>query len=175
MPIYTGSCQEFGQGFTGMCDTAVPMINTKNLSNSPHFGLTIDPSTNHGIGENTNASVGGTGVNIYGSSPGAVYNSFRPVLPGIDGRTVTMGILRGLSRYNLDLGITKDTRITERVATQFYVQMLNATNHMQWADPCWNSPCLNLQDPADFGHMNSQFGAQGNYTRVIQLGLRVSF
>jgi hypothetical protein len=98
------------------------------------------------------------------------------MFPGIDGRSMTTGNLRGLSRYNLDLGITKDTRITERVGTQFYFQMFNATNHMEFADACWNSPCLSLQDPADFGRLDNQFNVLGGqYTRQIQLGLRVSF
>jgi len=86
------------------------------------------------------------------------------------------GELRGLSRYNLDLGLTKDTRVTERVGVQFYMQMFNALNHMEFADPCWNSPCLNLLDQPDWGVINSQFNVlNGQYTRQIQLGLRVSF
>jgi len=54
--------------------------------------------------------------------------------------------------------------------------MFNATNHMEFADACWNSPCLDLLDPADFGRLNAQFNQlQGQYTREMQLGLRVSF
>ena len=173
IPFYTGSCQEFGQGFAGVCDGAVPMINTGKLSNSPHFGINQTGL----VGSNGNAAVGGAGVNFFGSGSNItqIFNSFRPVFPGIDGRSMTTGDLRGGSRYNVDLGITKDTRITERIGTQFYFQMFNATNHMEWADPCWNSPCYSLTDPADFGTLTSQFNAQGNYTRIIQLGLRVSF
>jgi len=173
IPFYTGSCQEWGQGFTGICSGAVPMINTRTLGNSPHFGITESGV----VGRNGNGANGGPGVNFFGSSDNIaqIYNSFRPVIPGIDGRTMTTGNLRGGSRYNLDLGITKDTRITERLGTQFYVQMFNATNHMEWADPCWGSPCYSLQDPADFGTLTGQFNSQGNYTRIIQLGLRFSF
>jgi hypothetical protein len=179
VPMYTGSCQEFGQGFAGVCDQAVPMTNTAKLSNSPKFGITQTGL----VGSYGNAVNGGAGVNIFGTNAAQIFSEFRPIFPGIDGRSMTVGALRGLSRYNLDLGITKDTRITERVATQFYVQMFNATNHMEWADTCWNSPCLSLQDPGDFGQLNAQFNAIGlggtsanaQYTRIIQLGLRVSF
>jgi hypothetical protein len=171
IPMYTGSCQEFGQGFAGVCDGAVPMINTRTLSNSPHFGITQTGL----VGSAGNAPQ--PGVNFFGPSSNItqIFNSFRPVFPGIDGRSNTTGDLRGGSRYNLDLGITKDTRITERVGTQFYVQMFNATNHMEWADPCWNSPCYWLTDPTDFGTLTTQFNNIGNYTRIIQLGFRVSF
>jgi len=172
MPMYTGSCQEFGQGFAGYCDGAVPMANTAKFSNSPHFGLTQSGL----VGSNGNAENGGPGVNIFGNNAEQIYNSFRPLIPGIDGRSNAVGDLRGLARWNLDLGITKDTRVTERVGVQFYGQMMNALNHMEYADPCWNSPCLNLQDPADFGVMNAQFNVlNNNYTRIVQFGLRVSF
>ena len=56
------------------------------------------------------------------------------------------------------------------------LQMFNATNHMEFADACWDSPCLDLLDAPDFGRLNSQFNVlQGQYTRQMQLGLRVSF
>jgi hypothetical protein len=174
------NCQEFGQGFAGVCDGAVPLINTRKLSNSPHFGITQTGL----VGSNGNAPVG-PGVNFFGSSSNItqIFNSFRPVFPGIDGRSMTTGNLRGGSRYNLDLGITKDTKVTERVGVQFYMQAFNVTNHMEWADPCWGSPCYSIVDPADFGTLTGQFNALGlaggtagqNYTRVMQLGLRVSF
>lgn len=174
IPFYTGSCQEFGEGYAGICAGAVPMgtTNTAKLSNSPQFGITQTGL----VGSYGNAANGGPGVNMFGTNAAQIFSEFRPMFPGIDGRSMTTGNLRGLSRYNLDLGITKDTRITERVGVQFYLQMFNATNHMEFADACWNSPCLNLQDPGDFGQLNYQFNILGNqYTRQIQLGLRVSF
>jgi len=175
IPMYTGSCQEFGEGYAGICAGAVPMgINTAKLSNSPKFGVTESGL----VGSNGNAANGGQGVNLFGNNATQIFNSFRPLFPGIDGRSMTVGNLRGLSRYNLDLGITKDTKVTERVGVQFYFQMLNATNHMEFADACWASPCLDLLDPADFGRLSGQFNAIGtgsNYTRIIQLGLRVGF
>jgi hypothetical protein len=172
MPVYTGSCQEFGEGFAGICGGAVPMTDTAKLSNSPHFGITSNGVTGY-TGDN---AYGGPGINIFGNNAAQTFTEFRPIFPGIDGRSMASGNLRGLSRYNLDLALNKDTRITERVGVQFYVQMFNAINHMEFADPCWNSPCLNLLDQPDWGVINSQFNVQNNqYTRQIQLGLRVSF
>ena len=174
IPFYTGSCQEYGEGYAGICAGAVPLgtTNTAKLSNSPKFGITESGL----VGSNGNAANGGQGVNLFGANAAQIFSEFRPLFPGIDGRSMTTGNLRGLSRYNLDLGITKDTRVTERVGTQFYFQMFNATNHMEFGDACWGSPCLDLLDAPDFGRLNSQFNVLGGqYTRQIQLGLRVSF
>jgi hypothetical protein len=64
------------------------------------------------------------------------------------------------------------------VGFQLYAQAFNVLNHIAWADPS-----LNLQDPADFGALESQYnglglgghGASANFTRNIQLGVRVHF
>jgi hypothetical protein len=107
-----------------------------------------------------------------------VFNNFSPALVGITGRCGGAGILRGQARWNLDLGLTKDTRINERVGFQFYAQAFNVFNHMQWNDP-YNA----INDPGDFGALEGQYGAltlggagaSANYTRIIQLGLRLRF
>jgi hypothetical protein len=172
----TGSGQEVGQNpnDANISAEAIPISGlASSLSNSPHFGIV----TNTNVGVNGNSNNGGSGVNFF-SNPTAVFNSYSPFVLGVDGRTGGAGIARGGTRYNLDLGITKDTRFTERVGAQLYVQAFNVTNHMEWSDPS-----LNLQDPADFGALESQFnpgtlggsGASANYTRIIQIGLRVSF
>ena len=172
----TGSYQEQVQAFDGdLSAQAIPIGTNKNsqLTNSPHFGIT----SNGTVGVNGDAANGGSGVNMV-ADPAAVFNGYRPFILGIDGRTGGAGTVRGQMRWNLDLGITKDTSITERVGFQFYFQAFNILNHMQWGDPS-----MNLQDPADFGVLGGQYNpltlggslASANYTRVIQLGLRVHF
>jgi len=162
---YTESDQAYGQAYDGAGNSAVPVgINTAALRNKGVKGVT-EPTA---VGSNGN---GYTGINLFGTNAQAIFTSFRPPLPGIDGRSEQAGELRGQPRWNLDIGFTKDTIITERVKTQLYVQMFNALNHMQWSDP-FNS----LQDPADFGALEGQYGVLNNsYTRLIQIGLRVSF
>ncbi len=172
LSIYTGSYQEWGNGTIGNGCNAVP-LSGMGYGNAPVFNATTNPS----IGANGLPSNGGSGVFLY-SNPAAVYNNFRPNLVGIDGSCGGGGILRGQQRWNLDLGITKDTHITERFGFQFYAQAFNVLNHMEWADPY-----LSLQDPADFGALESQYnglglgggGASANFTRIIQLGVRVHF
>ena len=103
--------------------------------------------------------------------PNAVFNSFRSNYVGIDGRSYDNGPIRGQRRWNVDLGITKDTRITERVGLQLFGQAFNAFNHMQWGDPG-----LNLLSPNSFGVIGGEYGSIGNgYRRIIQIGARVSF
>jgi hypothetical protein len=120
---------------------------------------------------------GGSGVNMF-ANPAQVFSEFRPFILGVDGRTGGAGTVTGQSRWNLDLGLTKDTQFTERVGAQIFVQAFNAFNHMKWGDPS-----MNLLDPADFGVLSGQYGAltlggsgaSANYTRIIQLGLRLHF
>jgi hypothetical protein len=111
-------------------------------------------------------------------NPAAIYNNFRPNLVGLDGSCGGGGILRGQQRWNLDLGLTKETHITERLGFQFYAQAFNVFNHMEWSDPF-----LSLQDPGGFGVLGGQYnglglgggGSSPNFTRIIQLGVRVHF
>ncbi len=171
LDVYSGG-QEWGNGNVSNGCAAVP-LNGIGYSNTPHFGVV----SNGTVGVNGDPSNGGSGVNLF-SNPAAIYNNFRPNLVGIDGSCGGGGQLRGQQRWNLDLGLTKDTAITERVGIQIYVQAFNVLNHMQWGDPG-----VNLQDPANFGVISGQYGAlglggdgaAGEYTRIIQLGLRVRF
>jgi hypothetical protein len=64
------------------------------------------------------------------------------------------------------------------VGAQLFVQAFNLFNHTMFGDPS-----LNLQNPAAFGAITGQYnaitlggaGASANYTRIIQLGLRLYF
>jgi hypothetical protein len=149
------------------------LVAGQSYSNSPTFGIN---STTQ-VAVNGNQGNGGSGANLF-ANPTAVYNSFRPGLLGLDSNSGAAGILRGQVRWNVDLGLTKDTMFTERVGMQIFVQAFNVFNHMQFNDP-FNA----LNDPGDFGALESQFnpltlggsGASANYTRIIQLGVRVHF
>jgi hypothetical protein len=167
--VYSDACYEYcdqayGEGYDSAGDAAIPMLNTANLSNKAQRGITSNGVVGwHGDGF--------TNINLFGSNAAQVFNSFRQPLVGVDFRADAGGNTRGQARWNVDLGFTKDTNITERVHTQLYVQMFNALNHTKFLDP-FNS----LTDPADFGVIEGQYGVLNyNYTRIIQLGLRVSF
>jgi hypothetical protein len=176
----TGSYQEQGQAFDGdLSAEAIPTSGNSNLSHSPQFGVNATGT----VAVGGNPANGGSGANFF-SNPTAVFNNFRPFILGVDGRTGGAGTVYGQTRYNLDLGITKDTRFNERIGAQLFVQAFNVTNHMEFTDPS-----LNLQNPYYFGVLGptnatqGQYnaltlggaGASANYTRIIQIGLRVSF
>jgi len=169
METYTGSCQEFGQGNVAWCSGAVPLAGA-NFSRSPHYNV-----NSSFVGSNGNScpppGVCGSGVNLF-ADPTAAYNNLRPVILGIDGRANDLGPLYGQHRWNLDFTLAKTTKITERIGTTFYAQFFNALNHMQFRDPGqYGSTDVSLQDPTNFGVLNSQFGDP----RHIEFGLRVFF
>jgi hypothetical protein len=175
LSIYTGSFQETGSG-SGDSDnecSAVPINPSMSYSNSAAFGVTT-PGT-EGVGVNGN---GFTNANLFGGNAVNVYNNFRAFMIGQDTTCGGAGILRGQMRWNLDLGLTKDTKIFERVGMQIYVQAFNVFNHTMFSDPF-----LDLQDPADFGAIEGQYNAltlgganaSANYTRILQFGLRLYF
>jgi hypothetical protein len=174
----TGSYQEQGQAWDGdLSASAIPIgtAGVGTLGNTQHYG--INAAAGSIVAVNGNQANGGSGVNMF-SNPNAVFNEFRPFILGTDTRTGGAGTVYGQHRYNLDLGLTKDTQFTERVGAQIFVQAFNVVNHMQWADPS-----MSLQDPQDFGVLSGQYGAltlggagaSANYTRIVQLGLRLHF
>ena len=169
METYTGSCDEFGQGNVAWCSGMVPLAGTNvgSISRSAHYGVT----STGGIGSQGDASAKGSGVNLF-ANPQAVYNMFRPIVLGIDGRANDLGPLYGQHRWNLDFTLAKTTRINERIGFTFYAQFLNALNHMEFSDPGqYGSAGLDLQNPNAFGVLSGQF----NSPRQIELGLRLFF
>ncbi len=67
------------------------------------------------------------------------------------------GLIRALNYWQIDLALTKETKITERVAMLFTVQAFNIFNHVQFGDPS----ALNLvYDPtaAGTGYLTPQGG-----------------
>jgi Carboxypeptidase regulatory-like domain len=177
METYTGSCAEFGQGNVAWCSGAVPLVGTGSFSRSAHHGVVSDGNVGSNGDPNTcgvpspTCSLLGAGINLF-ANPTAAYNNLRPVILGLDGRANDLGPLYGQHRWNLDFTIAKTTRFTEHIGATFYAQFLNALNHMEFSDPGqYGSGGLNLQDPANFGVLNSQF----NTPRQIELGLRLYF
>ena len=145
-----GSCQELGQGAVfGNCSAYFP-IGGKYESASVH-------NNNGALAAYSNASA-------IANDPQGGFSFFAPPDPAIYGRT-GRGYFRGLNRWNVDFGVSKTTKITERVSTRFDCQMTNVFNHVMFSDPNTDISSGN------FGSLNTQYNAP----RFIQFGLRFDF
>jgi hypothetical protein len=163
---YTGTGLEWGNGWDPWYAGAVPTGDVLGAGNSPH----VIGNYSGTVAENDNPKNGGIGINMF-AHPDQVFGMIRMDIAGLDGRSYDEGPFFGQKRWNVDLSLTKDTQITERVGFQLFMQAFNFFNHQQWGDPY-----LAVLDPADFGAIYGQYGSMGNgYTRIIQIGARVHF
>jgi len=93
----------------------------------------------------------------------------RPLILGIDKRSGGFGFLHGLPYWNVNLGIKKLIKITERVNAEASVNFVNALNHNQLLDPVLDG--CNTCSAADFGQLTTE----GSLPRRMEFGVRVNF
>ncbi len=80
------------------------------------------------------------------------------------------GIIRAPNVWQIDLALTKKTKLTERASMEFAVQAFNIFNHVQLADPLdltlayapTQSNLQNLTAKGDFGLINSSVNFNSN-------------
>jgi hypothetical protein len=118
--------------------------------------------------KNTSASfhnLNGT-YTIFGN-PTSVYNTLRPLILGFDQRSGGYGTFRGLPYWNLNMGLKKNLRVSERFSAEVSLSVNNILNHNQLLDPT-----LSVTSPA------AQFGLlseEGTKPRTMEMGIRVNF
>ncbi len=106
--------------------------------------------------------------------------AFQPNAPGTFGNSAR-NIFQGPGVNDVDLGIFKNFKLTERYRVQFRWEMFNAFNRTMFSNP-GNNP----NNPAGFGLINSTFGSGagaggaeqdifGYAPRIMQLALKVYF
>lgn len=155
--------EEFGAGTAAFFGTTANCLFNRNPgSPTVHFGVAGNSTT--GVGTSVNGP-GGAAANLFGD-PNAVWNSIRPPILGIDSRTGGLGQIHGLPYWNLDLALTKNIRVTERVSTEVAATFTNVLNHNVLLDPF-----LDLTNPGGWGVLNTQ----GNTPRRMGFSIRVSF
>lgn len=137
-----------------------------NSNNEQCIGTGAVPSVTRHNGVTGSNGVGTKGiVNIF-ADPAAVYNSFRDPILGIDTKDAGVGYLSGLPYWNLDLGMRKNIRMTERFSTEASVTFINVLNHNQMS-----TPSLSITSPTTWGVESSQ----ANTPRTMEFGIRLNF
>jgi hypothetical protein len=121
-----------------------------------------------------NAPITGTGYNFF-SGNRADITKFRPVLLSSDGRDGRSTPITGLPYKNVDMSVSKETRINERFSTKFAADFFNLFNHPNFANPSASN--LNITNPNTFGTINASYTPPNrvNSARWIQLSIRVQF
>ena len=158
----TQNAQSFGEEYGNSNAASENAVLTAPYTggNSAHYNVATT-----GVGTNGNASVGGSGINMF-SNPSAIYAEFRPLILGLDTSSGGAGVLRGLPTWNLDATASKDFRIREGFGVSVIIQANNVLNHFQPSNPS-----LSLSSPQTWGVISGQ----GNTPRQMQFGLRVYF
>ena len=89
--------------------------------------------------------------------------------------------LRGPQLVNLDLGLFRQFRFTERVSMQFRAEAFNATNTPHFSNPSSNISNLRLNPDGTFQQGVFEVtgvtgtGREGIDERVFRFGLRIGF
>jgi len=109
---------------------------------------------------------GGGEFNMF-ADPAAVFATARDPILGLDKGTGGVGQIRGFGYWNMDVRVTKNIKVYERVGFDFQFVTTNLFNH-----PVFYNGGLDLTaGVANFGLT----GSQGNNPRQMQFGIRLSF
>ncbi|SPF42393.1 conserved exported hypothetical protein [Candidatus Sulfotelmatobacter kueseliae] len=82
----------------------------------------------------------------------------------------TNGMIRALASWQIDLALTKETKLTEHLTMEFAAQAFNIFNHVQLGDPAGDltlsyapgANAANLTVPGGFGLINTTVNFNGN-------------
>jgi hypothetical protein len=130
------------------------------------------------IVKNDVAILGGTG-------PGQSYFdplAFAPVTTPTFG-TAAFEILKGPQSVNLDMGLTRKFKMTERFGLEFRADAFNLPNHPHWGNPAANVSSMSLNNDGtikSLGGFSTITTTRANSResideRVLRLALRLSF
>jgi len=175
-------------GSLGECNTAYVGAN-ENMVGNFSYSATRNQGVSGGLvanqfGTKTDCGDSGAGQNILSQSQvlatcpasGGIFGeAVRNPLLGLDGHSGNFPV-RGFPFWNLDLGLSKKIRITERFSGTFHFDSTNVLNHMQPNEPCFNAAApqsWGVIGSSDCSNLNGN--VQGNYARRFQFGLTIDF
>jgi hypothetical protein len=169
-PIFTA-----GSGAPDFCLTNAGNLGSEGYSGSQDFGSgdSLFAFTNANCVLTSNAGTSASVHNVGGiadmfANPQAVFNNVRPLVLGYDNNSGGFGQFRGLPYWNVNLGIKKNIRFTERFSAEASFNFINVLNHNQLLDPNLG---IAGQNPQTFG----QLSTEGTLPRTIEFGIRVNF
>lgn len=163
-PLQVSTSNGVAEAF-GETDTA---FNGSNENGIIIGNLNYDNTRKQGIKGSGGVGTSGVGQNIF-SNPQQAFQQFRNPILGVDGN-ISSFPLYGLPNWNLDLSVSKDFKITERVGVAIDIGSQNILNHMQ---P--NDPTFDLGNPTTFGVLGGGGNVQANVPRNLQFGARLVF
>lgn len=136
-----------------------------NSGNSAHYNVSGGTDS---YGNSVGTQVVGSGsqaINMF-KDPVKVWNQVRPPILGIDSRDSGLGPISGMPYWNMDVSVSKNIRLAERVSFEFSTIFTNVLNHNVLADPS-----LSLTSASTWGVLSSQI----NTPRSMEFGLRARF
>jgi hypothetical protein len=160
----TQGFQVFGAGAVFGPGTGAIPLGPVDFGNSVHSGV----AGSGGVGTAGNPASGGSGLNLF-ANPEAAFNSFRRVEISKDGRS-GRGVLRGFSRWQLDVSLGKTARIREQMKLAVSFDFFNIFNHVNFSDPV-----LNLNNTSGFGVVTNQLVNSFYRPRIVQISGRFEF
>jgi hypothetical protein len=166
VPTYSeggcSGCQAFGEVSTTSSGTTAFIESSQGTGpytggSSAHYNLAAGVN---GVGTSNP-----TGVNMF-ADPSAVLGQFRKCVLGYDWNCESYPI-RGLARWNLDLGINKTVPfLREGMGADFSFTFTNVLNHV-----AMGSPTLTVTSPSSFGRITGTYST----ARQAEFGLRLHF
>ena len=154
-------CQALGEVSTTSSATTSFTTNAQGVSPYTGGGKAVyNNFGSSGVGTNNSG-----GVNYF-SDPAAILAEFRKCVLGFDGNCGGFA-MRGLSRWNLDLGVHKNINFwREGIGAELSFQFTNVLNHA-----AMGSPTLTITSPATFGRITGTASSARN----AEFGLRIHF
>ena len=159
-------------GSLGECNTAyVGSYENMIVGNNLNYSATRKAASGSVCGNS------GAGFNVL-SNPdascpvnGGIFgDAVRAPILGLDGQIGGGGPVRGLPFWNLDLGLSKRLKITERFSSSLHFDFGNVANHMQAADPCFTG-----FDTSTWGVLGCGGNLQANTPRRFQIGVTIDW
>ncbi len=161
-------------GSLGECNPAY-VFSYENMIVGNNLNYTA--SRHQGVSGSNSCGTAGAGQNVL-SNPaascpvnGGIFGDpARAPILGLDGQIGGGGPVRGLPLWNLDLGLSKRIRFTERLSGSLHFDFANVLNHMQPRDPCFQG-----YDTTTWGVLGCGGTVQANTPRRMQLGLTIDW